>query len=144
MIEVLQETQVDKYVERMHKYKEFHENLIMEREKEIEKLKQEMDKLLKENLSKDEIIYSQQKLIDDFEGRIIEYEVKSWEQFLNDSERNMKHEYAESWDDILVKGKSRVLWTLKLDKKMMERLKYPVVHKDKDEDEDEDEDEDKE
>jgi effector-binding domain-containing protein len=131
-IEILKETQVEKYVERIKKFKELYENMIEQRENELLLLKQEMDDLSKQHLSKDEIIESQKKLIDKFKDKIYEIFEESWEIFLKD-----RSEYIEviHYGDITNNFEDSRLWTIRFkDPKMMERFKHPILTIRKDDD----------
>jgi hypothetical protein len=125
-IQVLEVTQVDKFVDKMNKFKELNE---MERQYEISSLKQEMEKLSEQNLSKDQIIESQKRLIDDFKNKMDDYALKLWEKLLDDSLRVFSPKYVlevDSWEDILpdneTSAKYTKTWTIKFNGKEIIRI----------------------
>lgn len=119
-IEILKETQVEKYVERMNKFKELYENMIQDKEKQISSLAQDMDKLLEQNLSKDDIIRKQKKLIILYKNKMIENEILSWERFLNNSINAFKIEYAK--DKYIINNINNIIatrWTIKINDEIL-------------------------
>jgi len=131
-IDVLKVTQVKNYVDNMNKFKELYETVLQERDNELESLKTEMDKLLQGNLSKDEIIESQKKLIDEYKDKIDEAAYKKWEGFLNI--RIKEAIEVEKWEDVInideLKGSIIPMWTLKYRDGKIESSKYKVLKKD--------------
>lgn len=98
-VEVLKETQVEKYVERIRNFKDFYQVMINEREREISSLQKELVKISKQNVSKDQIIEAQEKLIDDFHDNWISFEVVSFKTFLDDSLKDIQWAKKLEWDD---------------------------------------------
>jgi hypothetical protein len=83
-IELLEASQPDKILERIKALKYLHEEAMKEREHEISELKAEMERILEQNLSKDETIKAQKQVIDDFNEGLIIFDIKHGK-LINDS-----------------------------------------------------------
>jgi hypothetical protein len=81
-IEILKATQVKDYIENISKFKQFYEMTIAKREKEIENLKVEIDKI-KNKLPTDYSMVETINLLDKFKDNMIERDKESWEDFFD-------------------------------------------------------------
>ena len=105
--------------------------VILEREKEIAELKQEIEHIPQIHLSQAEWIELQKQAIDKFENNISNFEQIKWERFLikNINEVKKYSDFLISEDSL----KDSIIWTLKFkNDQVAKRFRHPIKVKEED------------
>ena len=130
-IEILRATQVDKFIDKINKFKEYYEMVISERDKEITQLKHEIEDIPNIHLSQAEWIELQKQAIDKFEINISNYEQSTWKRFLV---KNI--EEVDRYSDVIISKdslKDSIMWDLKFKSDQVSNgFKLPIKVKDED------------